>query len=205
MLHLKMAILSSLILIWASSWLITTLFLKEEMGFKSWSDMSELELGFCFKNHTSNKSLPDWNIKEEKISSAKWVYGPYSGFFSNLEKNPIYFFLSVFVFTSVRMQFQEKKWCLEVGLICLNCFCFSNHISNKSLLHWNIEEEKYSSGKWVYVSYSGKFSNLEKFPILTYLSVLGLGFWTTVMLLKILQTSLLKIKQDCMKIFKVFT
>jgi hypothetical protein len=41
------------------------------MGFKSWSDMSELELGFCFKNHTSNKSLPDWNIKEEKISSAK--------------------------------------------------------------------------------------------------------------------------------------
>jgi hypothetical protein len=41
--------------------------LKEEMGFKSWSDMSELELGFCLRNHTSKRSLPDWNIKEEKI------------------------------------------------------------------------------------------------------------------------------------------
>ncbi len=45
--------------------------LKEEMGFRSWSDMSELELGFCFKNHTSRKNLPDWNIKEENFSSAK--------------------------------------------------------------------------------------------------------------------------------------
>jgi hypothetical protein len=45
--------------------------LKEEMGFGSWSDMSELELGFCFRNHTSKKNLPDWNIKEEKFSSAK--------------------------------------------------------------------------------------------------------------------------------------
>jgi hypothetical protein len=27
--------------------------LKEEMGFKSWSDMCELELGFCFRNHAS--------------------------------------------------------------------------------------------------------------------------------------------------------
>jgi hypothetical protein len=45
--------------------------LKEEMGFKSWSDVSDLELDFCFKNHTSKKRLPDWNIKEEKISPAK--------------------------------------------------------------------------------------------------------------------------------------
>jgi hypothetical protein len=45
--------------------------LKEKMGFRSWSDMSELEKGFCFKNHTSNKSLPDWNIEEEKYSSVK--------------------------------------------------------------------------------------------------------------------------------------
>ncbi len=46
--------------------------LKEEMGFKRWSDLSDLELGFCFKNHSSKKSLRDWNIKkEEKFSSAK--------------------------------------------------------------------------------------------------------------------------------------
>jgi hypothetical protein len=45
--------------------------LKEEMGFKSWSDLFDLKLGFCFKNHTSKKSLPDWNIEEEKFSSAK--------------------------------------------------------------------------------------------------------------------------------------
>jgi hypothetical protein len=45
--------------------------LKEEMWFRSWSDMSELELGFCFRNHTSKKNLPDWNIEEEKFSSAK--------------------------------------------------------------------------------------------------------------------------------------
>ena len=45
--------------------------LKEEMGFKSWSDLSDLELGFCFKNHSSKKNLPDWNIEEEKFSLAK--------------------------------------------------------------------------------------------------------------------------------------
>jgi hypothetical protein len=45
--------------------------LKEEMGFRSWSDMSKLEIGFCSTNHTSKKNLPDWNIKEEKFSSAK--------------------------------------------------------------------------------------------------------------------------------------
>ncbi len=45
--------------------------LKDEMGFKSWSDMSELELGFCFRNQTSKKSLPDWNIEEEKNCLAK--------------------------------------------------------------------------------------------------------------------------------------
>jgi hypothetical protein len=45
--------------------------LKEEMGLKSWSDLSDLELGFSFKNHTSKKSLPDWNIEEEKFSSLK--------------------------------------------------------------------------------------------------------------------------------------
>jgi hypothetical protein len=45
--------------------------LKEEMGFRSWSDMSEFKLGFCFRNHTYKTNLPDWNIKEEKFSSAK--------------------------------------------------------------------------------------------------------------------------------------
>ncbi len=39
------------------------LVLKEEMVFRSWSDMSELELGFCFRNHTSKKNLPDRIIK----------------------------------------------------------------------------------------------------------------------------------------------
>jgi hypothetical protein len=37
--------------------------LKEEMGFRSWSDMSELELGFSFRNHTSKNNLPYLNIK----------------------------------------------------------------------------------------------------------------------------------------------
>jgi hypothetical protein len=45
--------------------------LKEEMGFRSWSDMSEFELGSCFRNHISKKNLPDWNIKEEQFSLAK--------------------------------------------------------------------------------------------------------------------------------------
>jgi hypothetical protein len=34
---------------------------------------------------------------------------PYSGNLSKLEKFPILIFLSVFVFTSVRMHFQEKN------------------------------------------------------------------------------------------------
>ncbi len=37
--------------------------LKEEMGFRSWPDMSELEFCFCYRNHTSKKNLPDWNIE----------------------------------------------------------------------------------------------------------------------------------------------
>ncbi len=45
--------------------------LKEEMGFRSQSDVSELELGFCFRNHTSKNNLPDWNIEGEKFSLAK--------------------------------------------------------------------------------------------------------------------------------------
>jgi hypothetical protein len=45
--------------------------LKEEMGFRSWYDLSELELSFCFRKHTSKNNLPDWNIEEEKISLAK--------------------------------------------------------------------------------------------------------------------------------------
>jgi hypothetical protein len=45
--------------------------LKEEMGFRSWSNVSELELGFCFRNYTTNKSLPDWNIEEEEYNPAK--------------------------------------------------------------------------------------------------------------------------------------
>jgi hypothetical protein len=45
--------------------------LKEEMGFRSWYDMSELELGFCFRNDTSKKNLPNWNIGEENFILAK--------------------------------------------------------------------------------------------------------------------------------------
>ncbi len=45
--------------------------LKEEMGFRSWPDMSELEFRFGYRNHTSKKNLPDWNIEGEKNSSAK--------------------------------------------------------------------------------------------------------------------------------------
>jgi hypothetical protein len=41
------------------------------MVFRSWSDMPELELGFCFRNHISNKSLADCNIEEEKYRSTK--------------------------------------------------------------------------------------------------------------------------------------
>ncbi len=55
--------------------------------------------------------------------------------------------------------------------MCLNYFCFSNHVSNKSLSDWNIEEEKYNSGKQVYVSYSRIVSHLENFTILTISSV----------------------------------
>ncbi len=45
--------------------------LKEEIGFRSWSDMSELELSFCSRNHTSRNNLSDWNIEEEKFSLGK--------------------------------------------------------------------------------------------------------------------------------------
>jgi hypothetical protein len=41
--------------------------LKEEMGFRSWSDMSELELGFCFRNHTSKNNLSCLEHQRRKI------------------------------------------------------------------------------------------------------------------------------------------
>jgi hypothetical protein len=42
--------------------------LKNKMGYNGWSDLSEVERGFCFKNHTTMKELPDWNVQEERYN-----------------------------------------------------------------------------------------------------------------------------------------
>jgi len=39
--------------------------LKDEFGYKSWSDVSDVERAICFKGYSKGKALPDWNIQEE--------------------------------------------------------------------------------------------------------------------------------------------
>jgi len=39
--------------------------LKDEFGYKSWSDVSDVECAICFKGYSKGKALPDWNIQEE--------------------------------------------------------------------------------------------------------------------------------------------
>ena len=43
--------------------------LKTKMGYNSWTDLTEVECGFCFKNYTPKKDLPDWNIAEETFNN----------------------------------------------------------------------------------------------------------------------------------------
>ena len=43
--------------------------LNIEMGFKCWTDLTELERSFRFKNYTTSKQLPDWNMEEESYNS----------------------------------------------------------------------------------------------------------------------------------------
>jgi hypothetical protein len=42
--------------------------LKTERGYNGWSDLSQVECGFCFKNHTTMKVLPDWNVQEMRYN-----------------------------------------------------------------------------------------------------------------------------------------
>jgi hypothetical protein len=66
--------------------------LKEEMGFKSWSDMSELELGFCFGNHTSKRVFLIGTLKKKNIVCQSEFTCHTLDFFSNFEKIPILIF-----------------------------------------------------------------------------------------------------------------
>ncbi len=43
--------------------------LKNDMGYLSWSDVSEVECVICFKNYSLKKALPDWNMEEETYNS----------------------------------------------------------------------------------------------------------------------------------------
>ncbi len=43
--------------------------LKNNMGYSSWSKLSELEHAICFKNYSSKKALPDCNTEEETYNS----------------------------------------------------------------------------------------------------------------------------------------
>jgi hypothetical protein len=42
---------------------------KNDMGYSSWSDLSNLECAICFKNYSMKKALPDWNMEEETYNS----------------------------------------------------------------------------------------------------------------------------------------
>ncbi len=42
--------------------------LKDEMGYKGWHELSQVELSNRFKNISSRKKLPDWNMEEEKYN-----------------------------------------------------------------------------------------------------------------------------------------
>ena len=41
--------------------------LRDDIGYSSWSDLSETERELCYKNYstTKNRKLPHWNIEEE--------------------------------------------------------------------------------------------------------------------------------------------
>ena len=39
--------------------------LKDDVGYKSWSDVSDAERAICFKGYSKGKALPDWDIQEE--------------------------------------------------------------------------------------------------------------------------------------------
>jgi hypothetical protein len=42
--------------------------LKTKMGSNCWTDLTEVEYGFCLKNYTPKKGLPDWNTEEENFN-----------------------------------------------------------------------------------------------------------------------------------------
>jgi hypothetical protein len=39
--------------------------LKDDVGYKSWSDVPDVERAICFKGYTKGKALPDWDIQQE--------------------------------------------------------------------------------------------------------------------------------------------
>ncbi len=44
--------------------------LRNNMGYSSWSELTDLECGICFKNYSNRKkALPDWNIEEESFNN----------------------------------------------------------------------------------------------------------------------------------------
>ncbi len=43
--------------------------LKNDMGFLSWSDVSEEECAIGLKKYSMKKALPDWNMEEETYNS----------------------------------------------------------------------------------------------------------------------------------------
>ncbi len=43
--------------------------LKTKMGYNFWTDLTEVECGFCFKNYTPKKDFPDWNIAQETFNN----------------------------------------------------------------------------------------------------------------------------------------
>ncbi len=49
--------------------------LKNEMGLKCWTDLTELECGFCFKNYTASIQFPDgiWKKRATTVSKCKAI------------------------------------------------------------------------------------------------------------------------------------
>jgi hypothetical protein len=43
--------------------------LKTKKGYNSWTDLTKREHGFCFKNYTPKKDLPDWNMAEATLNN----------------------------------------------------------------------------------------------------------------------------------------
>jgi hypothetical protein len=43
--------------------------LKNNVGYSSWSDLSDVKCATCFKNYSNRKVLSDWNIEEESYNS----------------------------------------------------------------------------------------------------------------------------------------